>query len=83
MRKYLFFALALMFSIGVVAQQPISLRSTDKTECVSSDYQQLKASFSSSTIETENVETQRGQFSWLSRPNTVIGGNEGDPQIPV
>ena len=83
MRKYLFFALALMFSFSVMGQQTISLRSVDRAECVSSDYQQLRASFSFSTIEAENMETQRGQFSWLSMANTVMGGNEGDPQIPV
>ena len=75
--------MALLLSIGVMGQQPITLRSADKAECVSSDYQQLRASFSFSTIAAENVDTQRGQFSVLSMPNTVIGGNEGEPQIPV
>ena len=72
-----------MLSIGVMGQQPIQLRSTDRAECVSSDFQQLRASFSFSTISAENINTERGQFSWLSMPNTTIGGNEGDPQIPV
>ena len=81
--KKLFLALALLLSIGVMGQQPITLRSVNKAECVSSDYQQFRASFSFSTIAAENVETQRGQFSVLSMPNTVIGGNEGEPQIPA
>ena len=72
-----------MLCFNVVGQQSITLRSVDKAECVSSDFQLLRASFSFSNIEAENVETERGQFSWLSMPNTVIGGNEGDPQIPV
>ena len=72
-----------MLCFNVVGQQSITLRSVDKAECVSSDFQLLRASFSFSIIEAENVETERGQFSWLSMPNTVIGGNEGDPQIPV
>ncbi len=71
------------FCLGVMGQQTIQLRSADKAECVSSDYQQLKASFSFSTIQAENMSTQRGQFSWLSMPNTTIGGNVGAPQIPV
>lgn len=83
MKKGLLFALALMLCFNVVGQQSITLRSVDKAECVSSDFQLLRASFSFSNIEAENVETERGQFSWLSMPNTVIGGNEGDPQIPV
>jgi hypothetical protein len=83
MKKAFFIFLSVMLSVSVMAQQKIQLRSADKAECVSSDYQQLRASFSFSTIEAENMETERGQFSWLSMPNTVIGGNEGDPQIPV
>ena len=83
MKRSFLFALALMLCFNVVGQQSITLRSVDKAECVSSDFQLLRASFSFSTIEAENVETERGQFSWLSLPNTVIGGNEGDPQIPV
>ena len=73
----------MVLGMTAFAQTKIQLRSADRAECVSSNYQQLKASFSFSTIESENVDTQRGQFSWLSMPNTVIGGNEGDPQIPV
>ena len=83
MKRGFLFALALMLCFNVVGQQSITLRSVDKAECVSSDFQLLRASFSFSNIEAENVETERGQFSWLSIPNTVIGGNEGDPQIPV
>ena len=83
MKKHFLFALALLLCLNVMGQQSITLRSANKAECVSSDYQQLRASFSFSTIEAENVDTERGQFSWLSLPNTVIGGNEGDPQIPV
>ena len=69
--------------ITAMAQQRIQLRSTDRAECVKSDIRSLQASFSFSTIEAEKVDTQRGQFSSLSMPNTVLGGNEGDPQIPV
>ena len=83
MKKHFLFALALLLCLNVMGQRSITLRSADKAECVSSDYQQLRASFSFSTIEAENMETERGQFSWLTMPNTVIGGNEGDPQIPV
>ena len=83
MKKHLFLVFSLMLSVSVMAQQKIQLRSADKAECVKSDMTSLKASFAFSTIEAENVDTQRGQFSWLSMPNTVLGGNEGDPQIPV
>ena len=73
----------MVLSVSVMAQQKIQLRSVDKAECVKSDMKSLKASFSFSAIEAHDYESERGTFSWLSLPNTVIGGNEGDPQIPV
>ena len=83
MKKILTFMLLIVIGLSAMAQQRIQLRSVDKAECVSSDMTSLSASFSFSTIEAENVETKGGQFSRISLPNTVIGGNEGDPQIPV
>ena len=82
MKKVLFSLLLLAFGLSAMAQQ-IQLRSADKTECVKSDMTSLKASFSFSTIVAEDYESERGTFSWLSMANTVIGGNEGEPQIPV
>ena len=75
--------MTLILSVSVMAQQKIQLRSADKAECVKSDMTSLRASFSFSTIEAQDYESVRGTFSWLSMPNTVLGGNEGDPQIPV
>ena len=82
MKKVLFSLLLLAFGLSAMAQQ-IQLRSADKAECVKSDMTSLKASFSFSTIEAEDYNSERGIFSWLSMANTVIGGNEGEPQIPV
>lgn len=82
MKKALFLLLLIASGLSAVAQQ-IQLRSVDKVECVKSDMTSLKASFSFSTIDAQDYESERGTFSWLSMPNTVIGGNEGDPQIPV
>ena len=70
-------------SVAVFAQQKIQLRSADKAECVKSDMTSLTASFSFSTIEAEDYASDRGTFSWLSLPNTVLSGNVGEPQIPV
>ena len=83
MKKVCFILLTLMLSVSVMAQQKIQLRTADKAECVKSDMTSLTASFSFSTIEAQDYQSERGTFSWLSLPNTVIGGNEGDPQIPV
>ena len=82
MKKALFLLLLIASGLSAMAQQ-IQLRSADKAECVKSDMTSLKASFSFSTIEAEDYNSERGTFSWLSMANTVIGGNEGEPQIPV
>ncbi|MBQ4398066.1 MAG: choice-of-anchor J domain-containing protein [Bacteroidales bacterium] len=82
MKKVLFSLLLLAFGLSAMAQQ-IQLRSADKAECVKSDMTSLNASFSFSTITAEDYDSERGTFSWLSMANTVIGGNEGEPQIPV
>ena len=83
MKKLFLLCLALVIGTFAFAQTSIQLRSADKAECVKSDMTGLKASFSFSTIEAQDYETERGTFSWLSLPNTVIGGNVGEPQIPV
>ena len=83
MKKLFFLCLALVIGAAAFAQTNIQLRSADRAECVKSDMTSLQASFSFSTIEAQDIESQRGTFSWLSMANTVIGGNEGDPQIPV
>ncbi len=83
MKKFFLVVMTLVLSISVMAQQRIQLRSADRAECVSSDMNGLRASFSFSTIEAQDYQSERGAFSSLSLANTVIGGNEGDPQIPV
>ena len=83
MKKLFTFIFCLVLGFSAIAQQKIQLRSADKAECVKSDMTSLQASFSFSAIDAEEVATKGGEYSWISMPNTVIGGNEGDPQIPV
>ena len=83
MKRVLFSLLLMAFGVAAMAQQSIQLRSTDKAICVKSDMRSLKASFSFSTIEAQDYNNERGNFSWITMANTVLGGNEGDPQIPV
>jgi hypothetical protein len=55
--KRVFLSLVLLaFGLSTMAQQ-IQLRSADKAECVKSDMTGLRASFSFSTIEAEDVES--------------------------
>ena len=84
MKRLTILILLAMSTLFAMAQTSrIDLRSESKAECVSSDMTSLKASFSFSSIEAEDYQTERGVFSWISLPNTVLGGNEGDPQVPV
>ena len=83
MKKVFVFFFVCLIGFSAFGQTKISLRSADKAVCEKSDYTSLKATFSFSGLESSEVNTERGLFSTLSMPNTVIGGNEGDPQIPV
>ena len=84
MKKLSILILLAMSTLFAMAQNGhIDLRGESKAECVKSDMTSLKASFSFSSIQAEDCQTDRGVFSWISLPNTVIGGNEGDPQVPV
>ncbi len=83
MRKILVLIVFLTIGFQTIAQTKIQLRSSNRAECLKSDMTSLKAAFSFSSLEAENQRTKEGAFSWITLPNTVIGGNEGDPQIPV
>ena len=83
MKKQFLLAMALLLCIGVMGQQPIQLRSVDKAECVKSDMTSLKASFSFSTIEAQNIETQRGELSEIYIEGAYANGNVGEPQLPM
>ena len=84
MKRVTILILLAMSTLFAVAQTGrIDLRSESKAECVKSDMTSLQASFSFSSIQAEDYQSDRGVFSWISLPNTVIGGNEGDPQVPV
>ena len=82
-KRFFIFLFCVMLGFSAFAQKEIKLRSADRAECTKSDMTSLKASFSFSTIEAEEVATKGGDFAWLSMSNTVLGGNVGEPQIPV
>ena len=83
MKKFYFLSMLLMVSMLTIAQGKISFRSDNRAECVKSDATSLKAFFSFSELEAEDFQNERGTFSFLTLPNTYMGGKEGDPQIPV
>ena len=82
--KTVLMILFLMLGVNVTAQQKIQLNSTrNNAKCEKSDMTSLRATFSFSELEAQDYKSTAGEFSLLSMPNTVIGGNEGDPEIPV
>ncbi len=83
--RLLLMTLFLMLGVNVMAQKKILLHPTtnDGAKCEKSDMTSLKATFSFPVLEAQDCKNKGGEFSLLSMPNTVIGGNEGDPEIPV
>ena len=82
--KTVLMILFLMLGMNVMAQQKIQLNSTrNNAKCEKSDMTSLRATFSFSEINAQATASKGGLFSELSMPNTVMGGNEGDPEIPV
>ena len=82
MKKTFLSLLLLAFGLGAMAQQSIQLRSADRVECVKSDYRQLKANFSFSSLDASTIETSRGELSELYIEGTYPNGNVGEPQLP-
>ncbi|MBQ5548046.1 MAG: hypothetical protein IIT33_04310, partial [Prevotella sp.] len=82
MKKVLFLMLACALGFSAFGQT-ISLRSADKVECVKSDMNGLKASFSFSSLGASTVETPRGEFSEIHIEGTYPNGNVGEPQLPM
>ena len=83
MKKALFLVLVCALGLTAFGQQKIQLRSVDRAECVKSDMNGLKASFSFSTLEANSVETPRGEFSEIHIEGTYPNGNVGEPQLPM
>ncbi|MGX8696542.1 MAG: C25 family cysteine peptidase, partial [Prevotella sp.] len=81
--KSLLIVLFLMLGINAIAQQTIQLHPAGSTKFEKSDMSSLRASFSFSALNAQDYACSEGEFSVLSMAKTVIGGNEGDPQIPV
>jgi len=82
MKKVLFLMLACALGFSAFGQA-ISLRSADKVECVKSDMNGLKASFSFSSLDATTVETSRGELSEIHIDGTYPNGNVGEPQLPM
>ena len=80
--KSLLIVLLLMLGANAMAQQ-IQLHPSGSPRCETSNMNVLKASFSFPVLNAQDYGSKGGEYSKISMPGTVIGGNEGDPEIPV
>ncbi|MBO4328752.1 MAG: peptidase C25, partial [Bacteroidales bacterium] len=79
------FLLVLVCALGITAfgQQKIQLRSADRAECVKSNMNGFKASFSFASLDADKVETARGALSEIHIAGAYPNGNVGEPQLPM
>ena len=79
-----FLLIGMLFSTQVMAQGRITLNAAKTTEeCRNVKMDGFSASFSYSSIESREENTEKGVFSVITMGNSVAGGNIGDPQVPV
>ena len=85
LRKLAMALVVIMFGFQAFAQGRIDLapKGVRSTEAQNVTMGGFTASFSFSSIESELVSTERGNFSIINMGNSVAGGNIGDPQVPV
>ena len=79
----LFLVLALSTLIAVAQNGRIDLRSTSSTDLTHSDFNSLRATFNYGSIESVEVNTERGMFSEIVIEGTYASGEIGTPELPA
>ena len=75
--------LALSTMIAMAQNGRIDLRSTSSAEITHSDFSSLRATFSYGSIESIEVNTERGTFSEIAIEGTYASGEIGTPELPA
>ena len=85
LKKLAMALVVIMFGFQAFAQGRIDLapRGVKSTEPQNVTMSGFTASFSFNSIESVEVNTEKGAFSILAMDNSVPGGNIGEPQVPV
>ncbi len=85
LRKLAMALVVIMFGFQAFAQGRIDLapKGTRAPEAQNVSMSGFTASFSFNSIESEQVSTERGNFSIITMGNSVAGGNIGEPEVPV
>ena len=79
----LLIVLALSTLFAMAQNGRIELRSTSRAEITHSDFNSLRATFSYGSIESIEVNTERGTFSEIAIEGTYASGEIGTPELPV
>ncbi len=89
MKRNALFTLALLFAgllfgMQAMAQGRIDLNAAKATqECKNVTMGGFSASFSYSSIESQEINTEKGVFSLLTMGNSIAAGNIGEPEVLV
>ncbi len=84
MKKVSLFLVLVMSTMLAMAQNGrIDLRSTTRADITHSDFNSLRATFSYGSIESIEVNTERGTFSEIAIEGTYASGEIGTPELPV
>ena len=85
LKKLAMALVVIMFGFQAFAQGRIELgaKGTTTPEAQNVSMTGFTASFSYNSIESEQVNTERGTFSVISMDNTIAAGNIGEPQVLV
>ena len=79
----LLFVLALGTVMALAQNGRIDLRSSSRAEITNSEFTKLNATFSFGSIESIEVNTERGTFSDISMEGAFTSGDIGSPQLPA
>ena len=79
-----FLMIGMLFGAQAMAQGRIDLKAAKTTQdCKNVKLDGFSATFSYSSIESQEMNTEKGVFSVITMGNSVAAGNIGEPQVPV
>ena len=84
MKKVSIFLVLVMSTVFAMAQNGrIDLRRESKAEITKSDFSSLRATFTYGSVESNEVNTERGTFSAIAIEGTYASGEIGTPELPA
>ena len=82
-RLSLLLVLALSTVFALAQNGRIDMRNTSRAEITNSEFAKLNATFSFGSVESVEVNTERGTFSDIAIEGTYMAGDLGSPQLPA